>query len=260
MRLGNRNQRPANLEPAPAVRAEPNALGLILTLAVRAEEDRNHIPIGRWRSPGGRGRNVRFRWSRCCRRRRRSGGGPSSLGLLLSRALRSRGRPFCTLFRHTRATRRRRGAPEGGGGGGDATTGGDGGAEGGGGGDVATGGGGGAGGGEGGDAVTGGGEGGGGTVFFMAYVFAFGSPLCGGGDGTDVIFGPGPGPCGGADFIGGGGVGTEVIFGPDPAPWGGAGFTCGSGLGGACGGTAVTFGAGLAAGGSALSVATPGRL
>ena len=132
------------------------------------------------------------------------------------------------------------------GGGGDATTGGaDGG--GGGGGDVATDGG---GGGEGGDAVTGGGEGGGGTVFFMAYVFAFGSSLCGGGDGTDVIFGAGPGrgPCGGA------------IFGPDPAPWGGAGVTCGSGLGGACGGIAVTFGAGLAAGGSALSVTVPGRL
>ena len=120
-------------------------------------------------------------------------------------------------------------APEEGGGG-DATTGGDGG---GGGGDVATDGG---GGGEGGDAVTGGGEGGGGTVFFMAYVFAFGSSLCGGGDGTDVIFGPGAAPCGGA------------------------GFTCGSCLGGACGGIAVTFGAGLAAGGSALSVTVPGRL
>ena len=126
-------------------------------------------------------------------------------------------------------------APDGGG---DATTGGGGGAEGGGGGDVATGGGGGAEGGGGGDAVTGGGwgAGGAGALFFMAYVFAFGSDLCGGGDGTDVIFGPGP------------------------APWGGAGFTCGSGLGGACGGIAVTFGAGLAAGGSALSVTTPGRL
>jgi hypothetical protein len=126
-------------------------------------------------------------------------------------------------------------APDGGG---DATTGGGGGAEGGGGGDVATGGGGGAEGGGGGDAVTGGGwgAGGAGALFFMAYVFAFGSDLCGGGDGTDVIFGPGP------------------------APWGGAGFTCGSGLGGACGGIAVTFGAGLAAGGSVLSVATPGRL
>jgi len=121
------------------------------------------------------------------------------------------------------------------GGGGDATTGGGGGAEGGGGGDVATGGGGGGGGSGGGDAVTGGAEGGG-AVFFMAYVFAFGSDLCGGGDGTDVIFGPGP------------------------APRGGAGFKCGSCLGGACGGIAVTFGAGLAAGGSALSVTVPGRL
>ena len=96
-------------------------------------------------------------------------------------------------------------------------------------------GGGGAEGGGGGDAVAGGGWGAG-ALFFMAYVFAFGSDLCGGGDGTDVIFGPGP------------------------APWGGAGFTCGSGLGGACGGGAVTFGAGLAAGGSAFSVTTPGRL
>jgi hypothetical protein len=140
MRLGNRNQRSTNLEPAPAVRAEPNALGLILTLAVRAEEDGDDIPIGRWRNPGARGRNVRFRWSRCCRRRRRSGGGPS-LGLLLSRTLRSRGRPFCALFRRPALRGVAEGPEEGGGG--DATTGGaDGG--GGGGGDVATDGGGGA--------------------------------------------------------------------------------------------------------------------